>query len=162
MVTHTIVLGPKSRQTIRGLMEMRCRYATLTQVVVQCKQSPAQIPIKSGMTRRVSGTAIPTTGLYGLSLRFPGSCIPSYSTSECGSEGEEHSNHRIPVFISQDNLTTIYKPNMLFRDVTFGTAYDVEMFYLDSDHNLLSDATLAQLHSVTLTFHLEVDMLMPG
>ena len=162
MVTHTIVISPSQKQSIRGLMELTCRYATLTQVVVQCKSLPSSIPLKSGMTRRVSGTSIPSTGLYGISIRLPASVIPSYATSEAGSEGEQHSNHRIPIFIDQDKRTTIYKPNMLFRDVTFGSTFDAELFYLDSDHNLLSEETLAQIHSITLTWHLEVDLIMPG
>lgn len=166
MVTHTVVLtggsADKKTQTIRGLMELKCRYATLTQVIVQLTEAANQVPIKAGMVRPVSKTAIPAQGLYGLSLRFPPGVIPSYATSEAGSEGEAHSNHRIPIYIDQQNQTTIYKPNALFRDVTFSSHYDVEMFYLDCDHEQLSAETLAKIHSVSLVFHCEVDQLMPG
>ena len=163
MVTHTIVLaGGSQKQNIRSNQELKCKYATLTQVIVQTRQLPSAIPLQSGMVRPVSQTAIPTTGLYGVSLRFPGTVIPSYATSEAGAEGEMHSNHRIPVFLDQGKQTTIYKPNMLFRDITLGTNFDIEMFYLDCDNIPLSADTLAQIHSITLVFHLEVDQLMPG
>ena len=165
MVTHTIVLtggSGKQLQTIRGNMELQCRYATLTMVVVQLTDVGSAIVVKPGMTRPVTGTAIPTAGLYGVSVRFPGTVVPSYATSEAGGEDERSSNHRVPVYISQDTQTTMYKPNMLMRDVSFGSSFDVELFYLDSDHNLLSDETLAGIHSISLTFHLEVDTLMPA
>lgn len=133
-------------------------------VVVQLKTEASTIPLKAGMVRPRSKTAIGSTGLYGISLKFPGNIIPSFATSEAGSEGEQGSQHRIPIYIdnSTGKKTTIYKPNMLLRSPVFSSGYDVQMFYLDCDHEPLAQDTLDQIHSISLTFHCEVDAVLPA
>jgi len=165
MVAHRVVISGgagNQTQTIKGNITMHCEYAVLTQVVVQLAQKAGSMTLKSGMKTPVSDAAIPTTGSYGVSIRFPQSVVPTSATMHSGSEDERNTNHRCDVHFDSEARTLIYKPNTIMQDITFLSEYQVELFHIEAPHEALTDVTMADIASITLNFTLAVDTLMPA
>lgn len=165
MVAHRIVIsGGVGNQTqiIKGNQTLHCEYAVLTQVVVQLKQKAGAMTVKSGMKTAVSQNDIPTTGCYGVSIRFPQSVVPTSATQHSGSEDERNTNHRIDVHFDSEARTIIYKPNTIMKNINFLSEYQVELFHIEAPHEAVTDVTMTDIASITMNFTLAVDTLMPG
>ena len=124
MVSHRIVLKGSNgnTQTIQGSGMLDCSIAVCTSIVVQMTQLPTTIVNPAGLTTRVSGVALPVTGIYGFWLELE-DVIPDKATFQAGGEGEHGVSNRIHVSLNQDSKTTFTQPDLVLSDVQFLPRY---------------------------------------
>ena len=161
MVSHRIVLKGSNgnTQTIQGASRLECSVAVLTSAVVQMTQLPSTIVNPAGLTTKVSGVALPATGIYGFWVELE-DVIPDKATFQAGGEGEHGVSSRIHVSLNQDNKTTFTQPDLVMQDVHFLPQYTAKFFYEDSPNTLLNDAAMAGIQSVVLNFDCNVNNLI--
>jgi hypothetical protein len=161
MVSHRIVLKGSNgnTQTVQGAGRLDCSVAVCTSIVTQLKKLPSTIVNPAGLTTKVSGVALPATGLYGFWVELE-DVIPDKATFQAGGEGEHGIANRIHVSLNQDSKTTFTQPDIVTQNMQFLPKYTVKFFYEDSPNTLLNADAMAGIHSVVLNFDCIVNNLI--
>ena len=177
MVSHSIIIKggalKGATHTIEGQSELRCSYAVLTSVVVQTTtgfrqivpatyHTAATVAASEADPKPAVGDELTAAydaghGLYGVSIKFPGTCVPPGATHHSGADNEHRFENRLDVHFSQDGQTFMYKPGLILQGVTFTYKYDVTLYRIGNPDTLLTPDEVAKIHSITLNFSATVE-----